>query len=467
MCLAAVGWADTIVLKNGRRIVVSNVVREGGKVSGDTPAGRLSLAESMVASIEKGNTGLASSSATNADEADLRMGPPPNAAPASSDPAANAVVHDGAIDQAALGRFESAAASGGPDAIAHAVAAEAAASQFEFGRGNLEQSLAHAERALSLAPDQLTLLLNVAYLHLRRSEYSLALEQLDRARRLAPDSPDVTKLAGWADYGLNKLPQAVAEWKRSLDLRPDEELAAALKKAEQDANIETNFEEGISAHFVLRYDGGAAPDLARAVLVELEGDFNSMASLLNYTPAEPIAVILYTNKDFADITRAPAWVGALNDGRIRVPVQGLLTVTPGLSHALRHELAHSFVSQKTRGNCAVWLQEGIAQWAEGMHPNDDAALLVDLYNRSDDPSLVSLEKSWLALPPDFARVAYAWSLATVEGIVQSGSSADIVGVLDALAAGSSTEGAIRNVLRENYADLNRSTADYLRSTYLH
>ena len=256
---------------------------------------------------------------------------------------------------------------------------------------------------------KLTLLLNLAYLHLRRSEYTVALELLDRARRLAPDSPDVAKLSGWADYGLNRLPQAVEEWKRSQQLRPDPEVASALERAERDAQVETNFEEGVSAHFVLRYDGSAAPDLARAVLGELENDFESMVSLFDYTPAEPVAVILYTNRDFADITRAPAWVGAINDGRIRVPVQGVLTVTPALASDLRHELAHSFISQKTHGNCAIWLHEGIAQWAEGKRSKDDAAMLVDLYDHHDDPSLGALEKSWLAMPADVARISYGWS----------------------------------------------------------
>lgn len=468
-CLVGVCKADTIVLKNGRRIVVSNVAREGGKVSGDTPSGRLSLPESMVASVEKEGAGSDSLSAgpTSNQAQDLQIGPPPAPAAPDANPATAAVVHDGAIDQAALDRFDAEATGGSAEAIARAVAGESAASQFEFSRGNFDQALAHAERALKFSPDQVTLLLNAAYLHLRRSEYTSALDLLDHARRLAPDSPEVPKLTGWADYGLNKLPQAVAEWKHSLELRPDDDLAAALKRAEQDAKIETNFEEGTSAHFVLRYDGGAAPDLARSVLGELEGDFDSMVSLLDYTPAEPVSVVLYTNKDFADITRAPAWVGALNDGRIRVPVQGLLTVTPELAHVLRHELAHSFVSQKTHGNCAIWLQEGIAQWAEGQHAGGDAALLVDLYNHHDDPSLAALEKSWMALPKDFARVAYEWSLATVEAIVQNGSQADVNSLLDALAAGSSTEGAVRTVLHMNYADLNGSTAGYLRSTYLH
>jgi len=467
-CLAGAGHADTIVLKNGRRIAVSNVTREAGKVNGDTPAGRLSLPESIVARVEKDDAGAGPVTTTNLAAADLPIAPPPAGAASDSDPAVRAVVHDGAIDQEALARFDSQASSGSAEAVARAVVAESAAGQFAFGRGDIEQALGHAERALSFAPDQVTLLLNLAYLHLRRSEYSVASELLDRARRLAPESPDVAKLSGWADYGLNRLPQAVEEWKRAQQLRPDPEVASALARAEMDDQVETNFEEGVSAHFVLRYDGSAAPDLARAVLDELENDFESMAYMFDYTPAEPIAVILYTNRDFADITRAPAWVGAINDGRIRVPVQGVLTVTPQLASDLRHELAHSFISQKTHGNCAIWLHEGMAQWAEGKRSSrEDAALLIDLYDHHDDPSLAALEKSWMGMPADIARVAYSWSLATVEAIVDAGAPMDLDLLLDALATGSSTEAAALSVLHANYTDLNRSTADYLRRTYLH
>ena len=467
-CLAGACRADTIVLKNGRRIVVSNVTREQGKVSGDTPAGRLSLPDSMVASVEKDDAGAGVKTTTNLAAADLPIAPPASATAGDSDPAVRAVVHDGAIDRDALARFHSEASGGNAEAVNRAVAGESAASQFEFSRGNIEEALAHAQRALSFAPEQVTLLLNIAYLHLRRSEFRVAADLLDRARSLAPDSPDVAKLSGWADYGLNRLPQAIEEWKRSQQLRPDPEVAGALERAERDDRIETNFEEGVSAHFVLRYDGSAAPDLARAVLDDLEKDFEPMVTLFDYTPAEPVTVILYTNRDFADITRAPSWVGAINDGRIRVPVQGVLTVTPALASDLRHELAHSFISQKTHANCAIWLHEGLAQWAEGKRvTRDDAALLIDLYDHHDDPSLGALEKSWMAMPADVVRIAYGWSLATVEAIVDAGDQADLDHLLDALAAGSSTEGAARSVLHLNYTELNQSTADYLRRTYLH
>jgi len=82
-------------------------------------------------------------------------------------------------------------------------------------------------------------------------------------------------------------------------------------------------------------------------------------------PTETIVVLLYPNQDFRDITRSPNWVGALNDGKIRVPVSGLTQMTPDLARVLKHELTHSFVRQITLGRCPTWLNEGLAQLEEG------------------------------------------------------------------------------------------------------
>src|SRR5207248_11414801 len=103
--------------------------------------------------------------------------------------------------------------------------------------------------------------------------------------------------------------------------------------------------------------------------------FSAIESELNYTPPEPIGVVLYTEEAFTDITRAPSWAGALYDGRIRVPVQGLTSADAELSRSLKHELTHSFVAQKTKSACMgvavscgnhapTWLQEGLARSEE-------------------------------------------------------------------------------------------------------
>ena len=112
----------------------------------------------------------------------------------------------------------------------------------------------------------------------------------------------------------------------------------------------------------------------------LEAHFQQIESELNYSPPDPIGVVLYTQQSFADITRAPGWVGALNDGRIRVPVQGLTGVDSELSRVLRHELTHSFIQQKTHGHAPTWIQEGVAQWMEGKRSDENAAVLVQVYD---------------------------------------------------------------------------------------
>jgi tetratricopeptide (TPR) repeat protein len=106
---------------------------------------------------------------------------------------------------------------------------------FEMSRGDLEHALSDERTALNYEPEAPGLLLNVAYVYLRRSEYKQALEYLDKAKRFASDNADVAKLAGWSYYGLNKMDQAVAEWKRSLALRPDREVQAALERRRRQA----------------------------------------------------------------------------------------------------------------------------------------------------------------------------------------------------------------------------------------
>ncbi len=465
-CLCATARADTIVLKNGRQIIAAGVIRENGKVTYETPAGRLSLPESMVAEIRKDSAGMQGGGPTNPAAADISIELPPRQMGADEAQVASLVVREGKIDRQTLARLHAAALSGEANAVARAAAAESAVSQFELQRGNLDQALAHSRRAVALAPAETALLLDISYLHLRRSENAAALVYLERTRPVAPDSADVAKLTGWAQYALNRLPLAVAEWKRAQQLRPNSEVARALEKAERDLEIESAYHQGQSAHFLLRYFGGAAPELARSILRSLEDDFQTIAFTLHYTPSEPIGVVLYTDEAFRDITRAPKWVSALNDGRIRIPVQGLSTVTPELARILKHELTHSFISQKTRERCPVWLQEGAAQWVEGSRADQTAALLVSLYNGHQEPSLTPLEESWMTEANEFAGIAYAWSLAVVEAIIANGGPGDLDRVLDRIVTEPSAEAAVREVLGMTYDDLNRATAEYLRRTYL-
>jgi tetratricopeptide (TPR) repeat protein len=459
---ASIGAADTIVLKNGRRIAALSVVQEGDKVRYQTAAGELSLPKSIVDHIEAGFS-VPPNSMTAAAAADLKITPPSLTANAAVERGA---VHDDAIDREYLARVETAARTGSRSASDVAALALHSAAQFELSRGDTEHALTDEKSALTYSSQDPVILMNVAYLHLRRSEYKVSLEYLEHARSIAPDDPDVAKLSGWAYYGMNKLDQAVAEFRRALALRPDSEVQRALAKAQRDKQEEDSYRENESSHFTLRYSGAAEPELAREMLRALETHYSAIESELNFTPPDPIGVILYTDQAFADITRAPGWVGALNDGRIRVPVQGLKNLTPELSRVLKHELTHSFIQQKTHGRAPTWIQEGLAQWMEGKRSGENASGLIQVYDQKMGFGLGQLEGSWMSMPADVASYAYAWALANIECIVQTDGMGDIDRILSLIAEGSSTEVAVREILHDGYDDLMASTEIYLKKNYV-
>ena len=188
LCIGAAALdarADIIVLKNGRRISAARVEEENGRVSYETSAGRFSFPRTIVERIERGG-GLAPEAAQRHAAATLPITPPPVEPAEGYDEVAHAAVHDASIDRDYIAGLENSAPGGGAAAAMRVAVAHHAAAQFELRRGDLEQPIAHYRRALTFAPEQPVLLLNTAYLHLRRSEYTAALYYLERARRVAP-----------------------------------------------------------------------------------------------------------------------------------------------------------------------------------------------------------------------------------------------------------------------------------------
>ena len=181
----AAAQADTIVLKNGRRIAALSARVEGDKVTYETSAGELSLPKSIVDHIEKGgSTPMGDSPAAAAN---LAITPPAMETTNEGSEIESGAVHDGSIDRDYIAKLEGAARTGGQRANLSAALAHHVAAQFELSHGDMEHALQDERTALMYAPEEPALLMNVAYIYLRRSEYKESLDYLERARRVAPD----------------------------------------------------------------------------------------------------------------------------------------------------------------------------------------------------------------------------------------------------------------------------------------
>src|SRR6201987_2819264 len=146
--------ADTIVLKNGRRITAANVTDDGEHVSYETSAGRFTLPKSMVARIEKDQLSYSSASGSHSNDA------PPVSAPEIApvrgyDDIARLAVHDDSIDFAFIARLEADARSGSAAATEKVSAAHHIAAQFLLAKGDVHSAIDHYRQALTFAPDNL------------------------------------------------------------------------------------------------------------------------------------------------------------------------------------------------------------------------------------------------------------------------------------------------------------------------
>jgi hypothetical protein len=102
---------------------------------------------------------------------------------------------------------------------------------------------------------------------------------------------------------------------------------------------------------------------------------------------------------------------------------------------------------------------------EGKRSGAVAGALVQSFEQKQAKPLAELEAPWTQLPADEAAYAYAWALATIEYIVQVDGMGDVERILDRLASGGSTESAMRQILRDDYADISEATVHYLQKAY--
>ena len=301
---------------------------------------------------------------------------------------------------------------------------------------------------------------------MRTGNPSQALTYAQRAVAAAPNSPDAYTVLGYAQQACDRTKDAIVSWKRSLELRPDATVQQYLAKAEREQDAETDFAQRESSHFVMHYEGKQTSETFRGqILAALESDYDDLSRDLGTPPRDNILVTLYTEQAFFDVTRAPSWSGALNDGKLRIPISGLSSMTPDLARVLKHELAHSFINQISAGRCPPWLHEGIAQMLEPKSLGGDGRQLAQLFKAQHNIPLNVLEGSFMRFSGAEAYLAYAESLAAVSYINDAYGMGDIQRILQLLGQGSSTEAALRTTLHSDYGQLETDLGKYLSDKY--
>jgi tetratricopeptide (TPR) repeat protein len=456
-CVAA--SAETIHLKNGRTILADHVRENGNRYEYEIGDDSYAIPKSSVERVEAGGIPISSSSGTHPGSGEIPAFVPIGSLANEGD-LPKMIVKDGKVDTDSLSKLES---KGNAELGA---TADFIAGKFEFEHGNMDQARRYFDSALHFQPENATVLIYYAALLVRTGNASQAMSYAQRAVRVAPTSPDAWAVLGYAQQASDRTKDAISSYKRSLELRPDPTIQRYMEKTQREQVVETDFVQHETSHFVLHYEGKETSEAFRVqILAALESDYDDLASNLGSPPRDNIVVTLYTEQDFFDVTRAPSWVGALNDGKLRIPISGLSSVTSELARILKHELAHSFINHMSAGRCPPWLHEGVAQLLEPRSLASDGRRLAQLFKSQNDIPLNVLEGSFTRFSGAEAYVAYAESLAAVSYINDSYGMGDIQRILQSLSQGSSTEAALRMTIHSDYGQLESELAKYLSDKY--
>jgi tetratricopeptide (TPR) repeat protein len=464
---AVPAWAEVIHLKNGRTIWADHVHENGAHLEYDIGDNSYAIPKSTVDRVEAGGIAPVSSSpAGGSNSKDLHdvpafePGDTPKDDLKSISELTDKIIHGSTVDADALTALER---EGNANRTA---AAYYIAGKHEYDHQNFSQSRTYFETALHFDPDNPAILNYYAALLVRTGNAAEALPQAEHAARLAPDSPDALAVLGYAQFASDHNQDAIRTWKRSLALRPDKTIQQYLAKAEREASAEADYSQRESSHFTLRYEGKQTSESLRGQLIAtLESEYDDLVRELGIAPRSSIAVVLYTDQTFFDVTQAPSWTGAVNDGKLRIPVQGLTSVTPELARVLKHELAHSFINQLSAGRCPQWLNEGIAQAVEPKSLSSNGPRLAELFRTEHEIPFNAMEGSFMRFSGIEAALAYDESLAAVQYINDTYGMGDLQQILEKLGQGSSTEAALRTTIHADYRQLDEEVGKYLVGKY--
>jgi len=285
--------------------------------------------------------------------------------------------------------------------------------------------------------------------HLQGQEIE-ARAALQEAVRLNPKLTAAALLLGDISYRLGDLETAVRTYETALEVEPNNaHIRGRLESWRKEAALHSRFQQSLSPHFTVLFEGPAEQRLAGAAIEALEKAYWRIGTTLLAYPSGVITVVLYTEEQFRDITRSPTWAGGVFDGKIRVPMRGALNDPRQLEKVLAHEFTHALVKSLAPRRVPTWVDEGLAvvletgdlKWAERL--------------ARQAPSLIPLPRlhdGFLSLPADQVPLAYAESALAVRMLIERGEALSLASLLQDLAQGRDFAEAFERHFYLSYSD---------------
>jgi tetratricopeptide (TPR) repeat protein len=280
--------------------------------------------------------------------------------------------------------------------------------------------------AIALYPEEFSFYVGLGVACHRQKKAPQAKKAADKALHLGPNNSAPYKLLGEIAYQEDQLEEALGYFQKAVQLgSSDPNLPSIINKLQREHRVQGRFQQEATIHFTVKFEGHEERRIADEVVRVLEEAYGEIGRSFSYYPDRSITVILYSDQQFRDITRTPAWAGGFFDGKIRVPTEGAGSHTEALNRVLYHEFTHAIVHALTEGHVPTWLNEGLALNFEREAPPSPSS---SGSTQWDSPisgairangllSLDALHGSFLEMDQPTAQLAYAESYSAVKYLI--------------------------------------------------
>jgi tetratricopeptide (TPR) repeat protein len=279
-------------------------------------------------------------------------------------------------------------------------------------KGDASKAAAIFRDALDRSPSDPFLLYGSAHASIALGRTEAAISSLKKAIEYEPTFLHAMVLLAQVAYKNADLDLAVRSLEKAAAVAPrDKNIAAQLAKWKKESTLHQSFQTRPGVRFNVLFEGPEQKAISDRVSTVLDGAYWNIGKALNIYPGTALDVILYSNKQFQDITRAPAWAGGGYDGRIRLPVGNALASPAALQRVLVHEYVHAVVRNAAGDNVPAWVNEGLASYLESGDKTWARRVLKQANGRIE---LADLQEGFGGLDGDTALVAYAESYIAAE-----------------------------------------------------
>jgi tetratricopeptide (TPR) repeat protein len=304
-------------------------------------------------------------------------------------------------------------------------------------------------QALAADPNNARLHLGAATAAFAERRFADARAASERALTLDPGLASARALLGRTLHRLGMLQDAIRAFEILTAQAPqDLDARATLERWRREADLHDRMLHEVGERFTVSFDGPSESGAAAKAIDALDRAYWRIGALLGTYPSQPISVVLYSDAQFADITRSPPWAGGVYDGIIRVPISGPLDDQTQLDRVFAHELTHAIVHLLAARRVPTWLNEGLASALE----SDDRRWAEARVSAAPPVPLSRLPGSFGWLNGDAATLAYATSVVAVARLLDQSGGVAVSNLLRDLGSGEHFETAFAHRMLQTFAE---------------